>query len=355
MVGRARRRSSRAFATRAPARHDREAPRVARVEAAGHARGRSTWRRELPLARRARRAVLERPGRRRVSRQVDRRDDRRAVRAASVRLQRQARQRRSGVPNVRGRWPRASPQAVRPPLWPVDPGDRGVLRGGRVSERVLRRCVSAVGDRACPRGRLGRDAGRRRTRATVAGSADRTRGVVRGGRPRAGAGGRSRRTRRADRRAARGERSARRGPRARRDRSRARAQLARRARSARAATQRARAGRRPARRVGHYLDRELDRDEHLAFAFRPAVRFLPGSKRTIWPALAPVRSLAPLDEVALEALAACGVPFRARRGRARARRSPRGSATCSPRSPAFGVNCPSCACCASSAMPCRAT
>ncbi len=64
--------------------------------------------------------------------------------------------------------------------------------------------------------------------------------------------------------------------------------------------------------IGLYLDREPDEDEQLAFAFRPAVRFLPGSKRAIWPALAPARSLGPLDEVALEDLAATGVPFRAR-------------------------------------------
>lgn len=64
--------------------------------------------------------------------------------------------------------------------------------------------------------------------------------------------------------------------------------------------------------IGLYLDREPERDERLAFAFRPAVRFLPGSKRTIWPALAPARSLGPLDEAALLELAECDAVFRAR-------------------------------------------
>jgi hypothetical protein len=64
--------------------------------------------------------------------------------------------------------------------------------------------------------------------------------------------------------------------------------------------------------IGLYLDREPDRDERLAFAFRPAVRFLPGSKRTIWPALAPARSLGPLDLGSLVEIVEAAVTFHAR-------------------------------------------
>ncbi len=56
--------------------------------------------------------------------------------------------------------------------------------------------------------------------------------------------------------------------------------------------------------IGLYIDDgELDRDERLAFAFGPAVRFLPRSRRTVWPALAPARALRSLDCDALVELA----------------------------------------------------
>jgi hypothetical protein len=66
--------------------------------------------------------------------------------------------------------------------------------------------------------------------------------------------------------------------------------------------------------IGLYIDGELDeldRDERLAFAFGPAVRFLPRSHRAIWPALAPARALLSLDQHALIDLANHAEPFAA--------------------------------------------
>jgi hypothetical protein len=64
--------------------------------------------------------------------------------------------------------------------------------------------------------------------------------------------------------------------------------------------------------IGLYLDASyFDSDERLPLAFRPAVRFLPGSRKAIWPALAAARALGPLDAEALLALATSPVPFRA--------------------------------------------
>ena len=56
---------------------------------------------------------------------------------------------------------------------------------------------------------------------------------------------------------------------------------------------------------------DIDRDERMPFAFRPRVRFLPGSARFIWPALALARSLGPLDAAALAQIARSPIAFEA--------------------------------------------
>jgi hypothetical protein len=64
--------------------------------------------------------------------------------------------------------------------------------------------------------------------------------------------------------------------------------------------------------IGLYIADDIElgpRDGTLALAFRPRVRFLPSSKRTIWPALATARALGPLGAVELEAIVDSPVPF----------------------------------------------